>query len=71
MVLIEGMIESKNRSAKFDGSTQKSMDQLLSRPRQPFWRPLVAILDLAGSWVFQAVQDRYAGILLTLKPRGI
>ena len=31
--------------AKVDGSAQKPGATLLSRPRQPFWRPLVAILE--------------------------
>ena len=42
------------------------MPKNLSRPRQPFWGPLPAILDLAGGVAVQAVSEyprrRKAGI---------
>ena len=38
----------KTYLAKVDGSAQKPRGSPLSRPRRPFWGPLVANLDFAG-----------------------
>ena len=38
-------------------SAPNSRGRHLSRPRQPFWGPLVAILDFADGAVLQAVSE--------------
>ena len=43
--------------AKVDRSTQKPRVRHISRPRQPFWGPLAAILDFVGGAVLQAVSE--------------
>ena len=43
--------------AKLDGSAQKPRGKHISRPRQPFWGPLVSILDFAGGAALQAVSE--------------
>ena len=47
----------KTYLAKVDGSAQKPESRHLSRPCWPFWGPVAAILDLAGSTVLQAVSE--------------
>ena len=47
----------KTYLAKVDGGTQKPLGRPLSRPHQPFWDPLAAILDFAGGAALQAVSE--------------
>ena len=42
--------------AKVAKNAQKPRDKHLSRPRQPFWGPLAAILGFAGGAALQAVR---------------
>ena len=55
--LIEGVLGSKTYLAKVGLSAQKPRNMHLSRPPRPFWAPLAAILDLAGSVALQAVSE--------------
>ena len=43
--------------AKDDGSAQNPWGKHLSRSGRPFWGPLAAILDFAGSAALQAVSE--------------
>ena len=45
----------KKYLAKVDGGVQKPRGRHLSRPRRPFWAPLVAILYFAGSAALKGV----------------
>ena len=47
----------KTYFAKIDRSSDKHWGNHLSRPRQPFWGPLAAILDFAGGAALQAVSE--------------
>ena len=55
--LIEKCSDQKTYLAKVDGSAQKPRVRPLSRPRWPFWGPLVAILGFAGGAALQAVSE--------------
>ena len=56
--LIQGVLGSKeNYFAKVKASAQKPGGTHLSRPRRPFWGPLVAILDFAGCVALQVVSE--------------
>ena len=55
--LIEGVLRSKNLFSESCLKSQKHRDKFLSRPRQPFWGPLAAILDFEGVAALQAVSE--------------
>ena len=48
----------KGRDGEKRKKKREKTDRHLSRPRPPFWGPLAAILDFAGSAALQAVSER-------------
>ena len=56
--LIEGVLGSKNLFSESCLERPKPRGRHLSRPRPPFWGPLVTILDFSGGAALQAVSER-------------